>query len=64
MLCTGKRWEALHDGNTVNTGPSFSSKINRAAAPKNTTINQNTECIGLSAEITIIPDFITPNANL
>ena len=20
-----KRWEALHDGNTVNTGPSFSS---------------------------------------
>ena len=24
-LAYGKRWEALHDGNTVNTGPSFSS---------------------------------------
>ena len=24
-LAYGKKWEALHDGNTVNTGPSFSS---------------------------------------
>ena len=47
----------------INAINSTSNKIKSIAALVKATISQKTECTGFKADITIIPDKITPNAN-